>query len=274
MIQQPELGKRILALRKSKDVTQEELKEKCHVSVRTIQRIESGIVTPRLTTIRILIAALGENPGDWQSQSVTGNNGNIFKRILLIAAPENKLKEALQPAWIMGLVYLLLFLTSLGIGALPEGNDFDKAWIMIPIYVLMMATFTGFIRGFVALARLFEIHQLKISSYLSLTFVLFTLMLDIIENGVAEAAEFAGVISFFSLIMIGATSLIFGMALLKLQDGMGRLAKYAGRLEIIFGLSYLSIILSFIGMIIVGPLLILEIVLLSKADQQVNSGDL
>jgi transcriptional regulator with XRE-family HTH domain len=43
-MQQPELGKRLTALRKKRNLTQEELVEKSHVSVRTIQRIESGEV--------------------------------------------------------------------------------------------------------------------------------------------------------------------------------------------------------------------------------------
>ena len=58
MLTQPELGKIIADLRKSKGWTQEELVEKCNLSVRTIQRIESGEVTPRSYTTRLLLAAL------------------------------------------------------------------------------------------------------------------------------------------------------------------------------------------------------------------------
>jgi transcriptional regulator with XRE-family HTH domain len=46
-MKQPDLGKRIAELRKAKGLTQEELVQKCHLSVRTLQRIESGEVTPR-----------------------------------------------------------------------------------------------------------------------------------------------------------------------------------------------------------------------------------
>ena len=52
MIQQPELGKKVLDLRKAKGITQEELVEKCNLSVRTLQRIESGEVTPRPITVK------------------------------------------------------------------------------------------------------------------------------------------------------------------------------------------------------------------------------
>jgi len=55
---QPELGKRIAELRKAKGFTQEELVEKCNINVRTLQRIESGEVTPRIYTIKTIFTAL------------------------------------------------------------------------------------------------------------------------------------------------------------------------------------------------------------------------
>lgn len=60
-MKQPDLGKKIAELRKAKGLTQEELVEKCNLSIRTIQRIESGEVTPRSYTIRIIFAALDCN---------------------------------------------------------------------------------------------------------------------------------------------------------------------------------------------------------------------
>ncbi len=58
-MKQPDLGKKISELRKAKGLTQEELIEKCNISVRTLQRIESGEVTPRSYTVKIIFAALG-----------------------------------------------------------------------------------------------------------------------------------------------------------------------------------------------------------------------
>lgn len=56
---QPELGKKVAELRKAKGLTQEELVSKCNFTVRTLQRIESGVVTPRSYTIKLLFTALG-----------------------------------------------------------------------------------------------------------------------------------------------------------------------------------------------------------------------
>jgi transcriptional regulator with XRE-family HTH domain len=61
---QPDLGKKIAELRKAKGLTQEELVEKCNLNVRTLQRIESGEVTPRSYTIKTIFTALDYNVYD------------------------------------------------------------------------------------------------------------------------------------------------------------------------------------------------------------------
>ncbi|WP_053002643.1 helix-turn-helix domain-containing protein [Kordia jejudonensis] len=58
IMEQPTLGKKIASLRKEKGLTQEELIEKCNVSIRTIQRIEAGEVTPRSYTVKAIFEAL------------------------------------------------------------------------------------------------------------------------------------------------------------------------------------------------------------------------
>jgi uncharacterized Tic20 family protein len=55
---QPYLGQKINELRQLKGLTQEALAEKCEVSTRTIQRIETGDVDPRAYTLQCLSEAL------------------------------------------------------------------------------------------------------------------------------------------------------------------------------------------------------------------------
>ncbi len=47
---QPDIGQKVVELRSQKNLTQEKLAEYCEVSTRTIQRIESGEVEPRVFT--------------------------------------------------------------------------------------------------------------------------------------------------------------------------------------------------------------------------------
>jgi transcriptional regulator with XRE-family HTH domain len=58
---QPELGRKIAELRKAKGLTQDELVALCNLSVRTLQRIESGEVIPRSYTIKTIFSALDYN---------------------------------------------------------------------------------------------------------------------------------------------------------------------------------------------------------------------
>ncbi|RXK80726.1 helix-turn-helix domain-containing protein [Filimonas effusa] len=68
--QQPGLGQKIARLRKAKGLTQEELVEKCHLNVRTLQRIEAGEVTPRSYTIRLILNELGQDIPKTEQQEV------------------------------------------------------------------------------------------------------------------------------------------------------------------------------------------------------------
>jgi uncharacterized Tic20 family protein/DNA-binding Xre family transcriptional regulator len=60
-MKQPDLGLKVTELRKQKGLTQEMLAEKCEVSTRTIQRIETGEVDPRVYTLQYLSESLGFN---------------------------------------------------------------------------------------------------------------------------------------------------------------------------------------------------------------------
>ncbi|HKL67543.1 MAG TPA: helix-turn-helix domain-containing protein [Bacteroidales bacterium] len=85
-MKQPELGRKISELRKAKGLTQVELAEKCNLSLRTIQRIESSEVMPRSYTIKLIFENL-----DYEIYSSFGKlsynldriayrTGNWFKR--------------------------------------------------------------------------------------------------------------------------------------------------------------------------------------------------
>src|SRR5690349_2583587 len=58
---QPELGTRITELRIQNSMTQKELADLCNIDIRTIQRIETGEVVPRMYTLKLLSSALGND---------------------------------------------------------------------------------------------------------------------------------------------------------------------------------------------------------------------
>lgn len=54
-----DFGEKLFDIRSQKGLTQREVAELCNVSIRTIQRIESGIVKPRASTIKIISQTIG-----------------------------------------------------------------------------------------------------------------------------------------------------------------------------------------------------------------------
>ena len=71
-MKQPGLGKKIVELRKQKGLTQEELVNKCNLSIRTLQRIEAGDVTPRSYTIKRIFEILEYDFYALKNQPKTG----------------------------------------------------------------------------------------------------------------------------------------------------------------------------------------------------------
>lgn len=78
---QPGLGLKVSELRQQKGLTQEQLAERCEVSARTIQRIESGEVDPRAYTLHSLGEALEFDFGEQN----TGNE-NFWLAILHLSS--------------------------------------------------------------------------------------------------------------------------------------------------------------------------------------------
>ena len=79
---QPELGKKIAELRKAKGLTQEELVCKCKITVRTLQRIESGVVTPRSYTIKMLFTALDYSVYDFSESNSKKSVSPFFQHMI------------------------------------------------------------------------------------------------------------------------------------------------------------------------------------------------
>lgn len=78
---QPDLGLKVSELRQLKNLTQEQLAEKCEVSARTIQRIESGEVDPRAYTLQRLSEAL-----EFDFEEPNPANENLWLTILHLSS--------------------------------------------------------------------------------------------------------------------------------------------------------------------------------------------
>ncbi len=261
-MKQPELGHRISELRKSKNLTQEELVDACNVSVRTIQRIESGEVTPRTSTVKIILTALGEDLASFR-RSDRGNGQEDLERA----------ENTLQIAWIAGLVYFIVGFLEAGLDyARFEEGDGDIPWeFYIPVKTVALCSYVLFMGGMVVLANFFTNSILKIAAYLMIGFTSLILIFDVFSLIFPVDNSVLLFILPSESISIGVAEILFGIGLVKLQDGMGRMALLAGVFELIIGFCFAIVILFILGYILLIPALILEIVILYKGYEFVKS---
>lgn len=267
-MQQPELGKQLTALRKEKNLTQEELVAKSHVSVRTIQRIEAGEVLPRVSTVKILLAALGQHPEQFLTNhthpmETTTNSTTSVRNIVLTAV-------------IAGAIYLVaeIILMAMNIAWFTGGRDWGSwmNFIYIGLTVVMVASFVLFARGFITLSNVFENTLLKIGSYLMMAAMAGLGILDISSLG-TEDIESLAIPYTAAAILGGALSIVFGVGLMRLQDGMGELSRIAGILEILFGCTLITVLLFFISYVIMVPAVIVEILVLYRGYEYLSRSE-
>lgn len=102
IMKQPELGRKILELRKQKGFTQEELVEQCNINVRTIQRIEAGNVTPKSYTMKAILDVLGFDFEDvFEEKYISGKFDNV------LGIDKDKIAKQLNTAYIFGICYFI-----------------------------------------------------------------------------------------------------------------------------------------------------------------------
>lgn len=275
-MKQPELGRKISDLRKAKGYTQEELVDRCNISVRTLQRIEAGEVTPRSYTVKTIMAAL-----DYDLSLITDDDGNnrsllvwLKEAFLIDIDPDRSagfLVSQLNLAWIFGLVYFIL-------GFLEGAADYfrmeqERMIFSIPFYIIVKAgvlvTFFLFQRGFILTGHLFRNYLLKIISYV-LIFLVFLIIAYDIASLFYDSVEREFILGAQAL-TFGGIGILYGIALIRLQRSFGHLPVVAGIFEIFAACFFLTVILSFMGFILLIPAELLEIVILYKASETVKS---
>ena len=270
IMKQPELGKKISELRKAKGLTQEDLVEKCNISVRTIQRIESGEVTPRIYTVKTILSALDYDISSIREEDNGAGNSIIdwFLKFLILDSELTRspdyVKRQLMIAVIAGLInFVLGFLK----GAAEHFRYEELSMIFSNslytiLNIIILISFIYMQRGFIILGSLFQNYLLRIVSYLLIFGNILIIGYDVasIYYNAIERQFILGA----EAITFGGIGIIYGIALFRLKNKLGDAAKYAGVLEVIVGFFLITVFLAFIGLIIEIPAGLLEIVILYK----------
>lgn len=255
-------------MRSEKNLTQEELVAKSYVSVRTIQRIEAGEVQPRVSTVRILLEALGEPYESFSTQ--TSRKMETQKPALPTANRNTLLVGALA-----GAVYLIcqIVLGAMDISWFMDGQrwGFRVNAVYATLTVLMVVSYGLFAWGFVALGSVFENSLLKVIAYILIAANVCLGILDVTTLSIGDVDSLWLAYVAAGLIF-GALSIVFGVALIRL-DGMGEISRIAGILEIAMGCLLVTVVLFFVAYVILIPTVVVEILVLYRGYEYLSRSD-
>ena len=264
-MKQPALGKRISELRKEKGLTQEELVEQCNINVRTIQRIEAGEVSPRSYTIKAILDVLGFNYEDVIEESYDEGK---FDSILGIKI--NKISKQLNLAWIFGIIYFIV--SFIEVATEYYRFEDDIMLVNVSVYILVkvisVICFAVFYRGFVIAGNTNKNYLLEIMAFFIILATVLVGIFDIISLFVfKESFEY---LIFIKLVCFGIFGILIGIGFLKLNKNHGVLPTITGVFEILIGFLIATILFADVGLFLLIPVQLLEIILLYKIAKTKN----
>jgi hypothetical protein len=143
----------------------------------------------------------------------------------------------------------------------------DRNWgfqtnaIFTGLTVLMVVSYVLFARGFIVLSQVFENSLLKAIAYILMVATAGLGILDIVSLSVTDM-ELLLLPYGAAAVLFGSLSIVFGVALIRLQDGMGQLSRIAGIMEIVMGCLLITVVLFFIACVIMIPAVLIEILVL------------
>lgn len=260
-MKQPELGLRIAELRKQKGLTQDELVDLCNINVRTLQRIESGEVSPRSYTIKTILSALdydyeslqAEQTNDWPSDQIHMTTREAKSAYILLTI-----------AWMAGILFAITSVFE-GISDFVRIDDKEftfGTWGHVVIKLLVLVFNGVVLYGFLIAGSLLKNHLMKIASILMLVAQLATYLFDILS--VFNSRLDIEMILLAQGLSFGFIGVLFGVSILKSRTILGNTALASGVIELLLAFCLLTVILSPIALFLLLPVIVLEILVLYK----------
>ncbi len=256
-MRQPELGKKITSLRNEKGLTQEELVEKCNISVRTIQRIEAGEVTPRSYTVKTILAALDYNLEKIKEDFSAKDNAHFD-------LPANAYKKV-SWAFYVGILYFLIGFVEFYLDAdlaFTETLSISSSFY-ISVKLISLVSMLFFYNGFAVSGAIFNNYLLQTSSILLMIVFGISVGYDIYcLYSPNESEEYFAII--FSIVT-GCAMLLNGIGILRLKKYLGtNLTAVTAILVIFTGITLITVFLFILGLFALIPVTILQLILLYR----------
>lgn len=239
-MKQPELGKKISEMRRAKGLTQEELVELCNLNVRTIQRIESGEVTPRSYTIKALFEALGAQWSDAEINSTPVHSKSIV--------------TWLYAGFGAGLIYFFLSYFDISMEMEWMEGSYTNAMNFGLVKVGVLITFSLFLFGMIKMTSAFPNKILQ-----------FALWVMLLANGVWYAIDLISITTslfqiedyyFVKLGTFGVAYGFMGAGFLCYKNLWSNIPQILGGLGIVSGIMIFSVVGALFALI---PLTLFEL---------------
>lgn len=265
-MKQPELGKKIVELRKQLNLTQEELVDKCNVNVRTLQRIEAGEVTPRLSTLRVITEAL-----ELDFDEVFGSieKPAFFESLFVINLSKEQLYQLLHSTWIAGIIYFALGIMEAAADYLliKETMSVSEQFFVAVTNILALISYAFFMRGFIAIGKMYSNYLLTISSYLMVACYIFLVAFDVTHVFTFFDEAFYLFVQASASVLFGAIGVLYGIALIRLKEHVGTLGLVAGVFELMAAFFFITVFGAYLGLVLLIPAVIVEVVILYKVSE-------
>lgn len=261
-MKQPQLGQKILELRKLKGLTQEELVEQCNINVRTIQRIEAGEVSPRSYTIKTILEVLGQKPDDFFTE-VNKNKVPLEqneKRVIFKSAIAASVLAA-------SLIIYIVIETFLKLDHLDSMSS--KFIFRAFINLIMVVAVFYYLKSYSTLGSKLGLTSMKIAIKTYFIIEVFVAALTVFLTLIEESQEllFLLILSIITIIF-GVGELVLGLSIQKLKSHFGTFPQIIGIGKMINGICLILVILSPISLVITVPLFITEAFFLYQVSEE------
>lgn len=260
-MKQPELGMKISGFRKEKGLTQEQLSEKSRINIRTIQRIETGEVTPRINTLKIILEVLGKD-----FEEING-----LKDHFVVEKP-----GIIQLAWISGTMIIACNLFYIVAALLRDvyliGNIVQ--FLNTPVLMLSMVLLILLNLGIVQVGKTFDNPYLIITAYIGMILIVLSHFTAIARPYVFNPHINTAAKIFLAL--NGINGIFYGTGLIILKKELNDLALFAGIIMIITSFFFLVPvdIFQFIGLFFSVPSMLLQIIIFYRVQTKSIHGDI
>ena len=206
---QQSIGQRVCELRNQKGMTQKDLSETCNIDIRTIQRIEADEVAPRMSTLKLLAAAL-----ETELDDLSGND-----EMPLLKSVSS---ELLMVCFLAGVINWLGWI--LYGPFLPRTEFLLSIWL--PLAFLNVLTGVVYYYGFFHLASVRSNTVLKIG----ILVILVCIPLFLISMLLIDSTSWGTHLNKLIIFILGINNFLIGSGFLKHQKRFQTLYKVAGLL--------------------------------------------